>query len=103
MRSPILKQCAGRGYNSPIKQINTQTKLKDVPGKIVEAGKNMLNKVANTTVGDAINTIGNAANFLAGPGTTAVVGTVKDFMSDNDTKPKPKKLMKKLERLPKKK
>ena len=96
MRSPILNQCAGRGYNSPIKQVNMQTKLKDVPGELINSGKKIVNnvtnkvtdignRISNATVGEALNVTGIAYGIP--PGTLV---------------PKEKKLMKTFKRISKK-
>jgi hypothetical protein len=171
MRSPILNQCAGRGYNSPVQQVNMHTKIKDVPGELINSGKKVINNVSNAFTNfknSAVNTaeevsnkisnstVGDAVDFLVGPGANTVLGKVKqagsaishaneagqkayknsrkstsywgdfgggssrrddytqdpieyvrgfvnDIVSDNNDKPKPKKLMKKLKHLPKKK
>jgi predicted kinase len=111
MKSPMSKHWSGKGYNSPIQQVNMHTKLKDVPEELINSGKkvvsnasnaftNFKNKAVNTAeeVGSRISnsTVGDAVNILAGP----AVNAVDNIMSVSNTKSN--KLMKKLERLPKK-
>jgi hypothetical protein len=77
MRPTISKHCAGRNYNSPLSQLNSNTKLKDVPGQI---GGMVRNAVSNSM--DAIGnvTVGNAGKFVANalfPGASAIVGNME--------------------------
>jgi len=111
MRSPILNHCAGRGYNNPIQQVTMHTKLKDVPGELINSGKKVFSNVSNAFINfknEAVNTaeevgsrisnstVGDAVNILAGP----AVNAIDNIMSVSNTKSN--KLMKKRERLPKK-
>jgi predicted kinase len=112
MKSPISKHWSGKGYNSPVQQVNMHTKIKDVPGELINSGKKVINNASNAftsfknsavntakEVGNKISnsTVGDAVNVLAGPAANAV----DNIMSVNNTKPK--KLMRKLTRLPKEK
>jgi len=118
MRSPISKHWSGKGYNSPIKQVNAQTKLKDVPRELVNSGKKIVkgvtnaasnvadkainygkqigNKIGNTTVGEAINVAGVAYGMPPG---TLIPKEKK--MSATKTKLQPQLLRKDFERLKK--
>lgn len=107
MKSQMSKHWGGKGYNSPIKQVNMHTKLKDVPGELMNSGKKILNsvvdtavdygrkvgnKISNASVGEALNVTGVA--YGVPPGT--LVPKEKKFLIE-------KKLMKTSERLSKKK
>jgi hypothetical protein len=121
MRSPILNQCAGRGYNSPMQQKKEKGFL-DTIGSYVSEKVNQVGSAissANEAGQRAYDNSRKGTYYLGdfGGGSTGrgikrdyeknpieyVKGFVSDIVSDNNTKPKPKKLMKKLERLPKKK
>jgi hypothetical protein len=53
MRSNLSKHWAGKGFNSPAKQVSSQTKLKDVPSEIGNSIRKGVEAVGNTTVGQA--------------------------------------------------
>lgn len=77
MRPTISKHCAGRNYNSPLSQLNSNTKLKDVPNKLGNAARtvvsNSMNAIGNTTLGE----VGNFAANALFPGASAIVGKME--------------------------
>ena len=92
MRSQMAKHWSGKGYNSPIQQVTMHTKLKDVPGELVNSGKKVISnvsnaftnftnntvntvkkvgsKIGNATVGEALNVTGVAYGIPPGTLTT---------------------------------
>lgn len=80
MRSNLSKHWANKGFNSPVKQLSPQTKLKDVPSEIGKSIRNKVNAVGNTTVGQAA---AKFAGFVAGP-------IAEDFVNNRYNKPAPK-------------
>jgi hypothetical protein len=119
MRSPILNHSAGRGYNSPIQQQKKEKGFLDTIGSYVSEKVNQVGSAissANEAGQRAYDNSKKSTSYWGdfGGGNARkddyeknpieyVKGFVNDITSDNNAKPKPKKLMKKLERLPKKK
>jgi hypothetical protein len=115
MRSPILNQCAGRGYNNPMQQQKKEKGFLDTIGSYFSEKVNQVGSAissANEAGQEAFDKSIKGDTFWGGSGmkrsytkdpSEYVSAFVGDLMSDNNAKPKPKKLMKKLERLPKKK
>ena len=111
MKHTISKHYAGGGYNSPIKQVTKQTKLKDVPEQLVNSGKKIVNsavdysrqvgnRIGNTTVGEALNVARNVARVASNipPG---ILFTDEKKLSATKTKLKPRMLKQELTRLKK--
>ena len=117
MRSPILNQCAGRGYNSPMQQQKKEKGFLDTIGSYVSEKVNQVGSAissANEAGQKAYQNSRKSTSYWGdfGGGSSRrddytqdpieyVRGFVNDIVSDDNTKPK--KLMKKLTRLPKKK
>lgn len=80
MRSNLSKHWANKGFNSPAKQVSSQTKLKDVPSEIGKSISNKVKAIGNTTVGQAAAKV---AGHLAGP-------LAEDFVNARYNKPAPK-------------
>jgi hypothetical protein len=57
MRSEMAKHWGGKGYNSPIQQVNMHTKLKDVPEELVNSGKKVISNVSNAVTNFKNNTV----------------------------------------------
>jgi len=85
MKPTILKHCAGRNYNSPLKQINSKTKLKNVPEELsnsIERGvdrvgnkiKRGIDRIGNMSIGEAAS---KAVGVLASPAGPRFSGIVE--------------------------
>jgi hypothetical protein len=79
MRSQVSKHWAGKAYNSPLAQVDSSTKLKDLAGGLSGVGKNLVEKFSNTTVGDAVD-------FVSGPGLSEALNNAKSYISSNSEK-----------------
>ena len=77
MRSQMAKHWGGKGYNSPIQQVTMHTKLKDVPGELVNSGKKVISNVSNAVTNFKNNTV----NTIKGVGSKIGNATVGEALN----------------------